>query len=142
MGKKKYIESPDKMWELFESYRKEVKSNPRFKNELDKFGNIVSIPLERPLTVDGFECWCADNSIISDLSQYFANTEQRYSEYVTICTRIRKAVRTDQIEGGMVNQYNASITQRLNNLVEKTEDVTPQQPKTLIIKVKRRDEDN
>jgi hypothetical protein len=37
--------------------------------------------------------------------------------------------------------FNPSITQRLNGLVEKTEDVTPQQPKKLIIKIKK-DEDN
>ena len=76
---------------------------------------------EKPLTIDGFECWCYDNGIISDLSQYFANTEQRYTEYQTICSRIKKAVRTDQIEGGMSGIYNPSITQRLNNLVEKTQ---------------------
>jgi hypothetical protein len=76
---------------------------------------------EKPLTIDGFECWCYDNDIISDLSQYFANTEQRYSDYQTICSRIRKAVRTDQIEGGMAGIYNPSITQRLNGLVEKSE---------------------
>jgi aspartyl/asparaginyl-tRNA synthetase len=29
MGKNKYIESPEKMWELFEAYRQEVKNNPR-----------------------------------------------------------------------------------------------------------------
>lgn len=114
----KYIETPYKMWEYFEAYRNEVKGNPRFKNELDRHGNIVPIPLERPLTIDGFECWCADNDIIQDLSQYFANTEGRYTDYQTICSRIRKAVRDDQITGGMVGQYNASITQRINNLAE------------------------
>jgi hypothetical protein len=30
-------------------------------------------------------------------------------------------IRNDQIDGGMVGQYNSSITQRLNGLVEKTE---------------------
>ena len=29
MGRKKNIETPDKIWELFEAYREEVKSNPR-----------------------------------------------------------------------------------------------------------------
>lgn len=121
MGKRKHIETPEKMWEYFEEYRTNVKSNPRFKNELDKFGNIVPIPLERPLTLEGFECYLNDKGIMSHLSDYFANTEQRYSDYTTICSRVRRAIKNDQIEGGMVNQYNASITQRLNGLTEKQE---------------------
>jgi hypothetical protein len=125
MGKRKYIETPEKMWEYFEEYRTNVKSNPRFKNELDKFGNIVPIPLERPLTLEGFECYLNENGIMSHLSDYFANTDNRYSDYTTICSRVKRAIKDDQITGGMVGQYNASITQRLNNLVEKVQnDVT------------------
>lgn len=130
MGKRKYIETPEKMWEYFESYKKWVKSNPiQVQDYVGKDAEMVYRTKERPLTIDGFECWCYDNEIISDLSQYFANTEQRYTEYQTICSRIRKAVRTDQIEGGMAGIYNPSITQRLNNLTEKTENtIITEQP--------------
>lgn len=122
MAKHKYIETPEKMWEYFEAYAIETKENPRYKIEyVGKEGERVKTPLERPLTIEGFELWMAKNEIIMDLSQYFANTDGRYTEYQTICTRIRKAVRNDQIEGGMVGQYNASITQRLNGLKEQTE---------------------
>jgi hypothetical protein len=122
MGRNKHIETPEKMWEYFLAYKKQVKSNPILVHDfVGKDALDVRKEKERPLTIDGFECWCYDNEIISDLSQYFANTEQRYSEYQTICSRIRKAVRTDQIEGGMSGIYNPSITQRLNNLVEKTQ---------------------
>jgi hypothetical protein len=71
--------------------------------------------------LEGFENWCADAGIIEDLSNYFANTKGNYSDYSTICSRIRRTIRQDQIEGGMVGQYNPSITQRLNNLVERQE---------------------
>ena len=130
MGKKKYIETPEKMWEYFETYKKWVKSNPiQVQDYVGKDAEMVYRTKERPLTIDGFECWCYDNEIISDLSQYFANTEQRYTDYQTICSRIRKAVRTDQIEGGMAGIYNPSITQRLNNLTEKTENtIITEQP--------------
>ena len=122
MGRKKYIETPEKMWELFEAYRKEVKSNPRKKHVfVGKDGVSDYELLERPLTLDGFECYCYDNEIISDLSQYFANTEGRYTDYQTICSRIRKTIKDDQIQGGMVGQYNPSITQRLNGLTDKSE---------------------
>lgn len=122
MAKKKYIETPEKMWELFEAYRKEVKSNPRKKHVfVGKDGVSDYELLERPLTLEGFECYCYDNEIISDLSQYFANTEGRYTDYQTICSRIRKTIKDDQIQGGMVGQYNPSITQRLNGLTDKSE---------------------
>jgi hypothetical protein len=129
MAKHKYIETPEKMWEYFEAYAIETKENPRYKIEyVGKEGERVKTPLERPLTIEGFELWMAKNEIIMDLSQYFANTEGRYTEYQTICNRVRKAVRIDQIEGGMVGQYNASITQRLNGLKEQTENVNIEKP--------------
>ena len=117
----KYIETPERMYELFEEYRNEVKSNPRFKYELNRMGEATAIPLEVPLTLEGFETYVAKLGIINDMSQYFANTEQRYTDYQTICSRIRKEIKADQIAGGMVGQYNASITQRLNGLTEKQE---------------------
>ena len=121
-GHGKYIETPEKMWEHFEAYRSQVKSNPRTKTVFPGKDAIPQHePLERPLTLEGFENWCADAGIIEDLSNYFANTKGNYSDYSTICSRIRRVIRQDQIEGGMVGQYNASITQRLNSLVDKQE---------------------
>lgn len=130
MGKKKYIETPEILWEHFLSYKEFVKSNPIIvKDWVGKDAVDVYREKEKPLTIDGFECWCYDNGIISDLSNYFANSDNRYSDYSTICSRIRKAVRTDQIEGGMAGIYNPSITQRLNNLVERSEtNVKVEQP--------------
>jgi hypothetical protein len=123
MGKVKYIESPDRMWELFLAYKKKVKENPRFKHELDKFGNIVPIPIEMPLTMEGFECFVMDNTNISypDLTEYFEGKNPSYSEYFPIAARIRREFRTDQISGGMGNLYNANLTARLNGLTDKSE---------------------
>lgn len=125
----KYIESPEKLWELFEQYAKEVKENPRIKIEyVGRDGERVMTPLERPLTLEGFECYLYDKDIITTLSNYFANSNNAYSDYSSVCSRIRKVIRTDQIEGGMVGQYNASITQRLNGLKEQTEHTIIEQP--------------
>jgi hypothetical protein len=122
MGKHKYIETPEKMWELFLAYKNEVKSNPRKITDFyGKDGEERIKPLERPLTLEGFENYVSDLDIISDLSNYFANYDNKYAEYLTICSRIRKVIKQDQIEGGMVGQYNASITQRLNGLTDKQE---------------------
>lgn len=129
MAKHKYIETPEKMWELFEQYKQYTKSRPILVQDfVGKDGDEVNRKKERPLTIDGFECWCYDNDIISHLSDYFANSDNKYAEYSTICSRIRKAVRTDQIEGGMSGIYNPSITQRLNGLTDKSEMIVKEQP--------------
>ena len=72
--------------------------------------------------MEGFEDFVAEipNMPLS-LDAYFANREGRYEDYVSICTYIRRQIRNDQINGGMVGIYNTSITQRLNSLVEKQE---------------------
>lgn len=120
MGKKKYIETPEKMWELFEAYRKEVKSNPRKRHVfVGKDGASEEERLERPLTFEGFKNFC--RNIIGEVEQYFTNQDSLYEEYIGICRAIKDEIRQDQIEGGMVGQYNPSITQRLNGLTDKSE---------------------
>jgi hypothetical protein len=127
MAKHKYIETPEKMWELFEAYRKEVKSNPRTKHVfVGKDGNSEFEMLERPLTIEGFRNYA--RGVVGCVNDYFANTDDRYSEYTTICRAINETIRQDQIEGGMVGQYNPSITQRLNNLKEQTENTNIEVP--------------
>lgn len=69
--------------------------------------------------MEGFEVYCFQN--YSDVHHYFDNTDGRYEDYRTICSHIKKVIRQDQIEGGMVGQYNPSITQRLNGLKEQIE---------------------
>ena len=130
MAKHKYIETPDKMWELFEAYRKDIKGNPRLKVEyVGKDGERVNTPLERPLTLEGFSLFCFTNNITSNIHDYFANTRDAYNDYSSVCKRVREAIRQDQIEGGMVGQYNASITQRLNGLADKRETEVKGEPR-------------
>ena len=122
MGKKKYIETPDKMYDLFNEYRNHVKDNPRKKVDFKgKDAERVIYDLEVPLTMEGFENFVFEKGVINDLGDYFSNKNGKYEEYSTICSRIKKIIRQDQIEGGMVNIYNPSITQRLNGLVDKKE---------------------
>lgn len=120
MGKNKYIETPERMWELFDAYVTETKGNPRYIVEYHgKDGDEKNKPLERPLTLEGFKEYGHKNEVT--IQHYFDNPDGRYDEYSVICTRVRESIRRDQIEGGMVGQYNASITQRLNNLTDKSE---------------------
>lgn len=130
----KNIKTPEILWELFIEYRDEVKSNPRKKHVfVGKDGNSDFEQLERPLTMEGFENFCFEKNVINDLGNYFANSNDAYSDYSTICSRIRQNIRQDQIEGGMVGQYNPSITQRLNGLKESQEVEIKQEPRVFNI---------
>ena len=121
MAKKKYIETPEMMRELFEEYKNAVKSNPFLVHDfVGKDGKPVYREKERCLTMEGFEDYVADKGLNQELSHYFSNKDGRYSDYVAICSRIRRSIRKDQIEGGMSGIYNPSITNRLNGLTDNT----------------------
>jgi len=127
VGRPRNLNSPEQLYELFIRYKQDVKANPRIKSVFGgKEFEERAEPLERPLTMEGFEVFCWD--IVGQVEDYFLNRDKRYSEYTAICSRIRKEIREDQITGGMVGQYNASITQRLNNLKEQIEQTNIEQP--------------
>ena len=119
MGKRKYIESPEIMWEHFLSYKKEVKSNPILvKDWVGKDADEVYREKEKPLTFIGFQNYLDDQNIITDVTDYFENKDNRYNDFVRICSRIKRNIQEDQISGGMAGIYNPSITQRLNSLTD------------------------
>lgn len=121
-GRPKMIPTGDDMWQLFMCYKTWAKSNPKLvKDWVGKDADEVFREKERCLSLEEFEDWVADNGGPWSLEHYFANTDNRYQDFITVCARIRRSVRADQITGGMAGIYNASITQRLNNLVERTE---------------------
>lgn len=124
MAKSKYIETPSELWELFCEYKEEVKANPIKKHVfVGKDGDSEKEKRERPLTMEGFENFVADkDGYPNDLGDYLSNKNEAYGEYSTICSRIKRSIRQDQIEGGMAGIYNPSITQRLNGLAEKVEE--------------------
>jgi hypothetical protein len=122
MGRNKAIETPELMLQYFTEYCEYAKSNPiKVHDFVGKDGDEVYRLRERPLTIEGFENYCYNQGVISDLARYFANLDNAYEIFRPICSRIKKTIRQDQIEGGMAGVYNPSITQRLNSLVEKSE---------------------
>jgi hypothetical protein len=122
MPKPKLIETPEKLYSYFEEYKEYIKTNPRTIDKALQSGKIAKETLRVPLTMDGFEVFCYQKGFT--VEHYFRNSNDSYGEYCTICLIIKKEIRQDQIEGGMVGQYNPSITQRLNNLTEKTDITT------------------
>lgn len=110
------------MWQHFSDYKKNVKENPILvKDWVGKDGDKVEREKEKPLTMEGFQNYLDDLNVITDVTDYFENKDNRYKQYIRVCSRIRRNIKQDQIEGGMAGIYNPSITQRLNNLTEKVE---------------------
>lgn len=122
-GRYKLIESPEKMYELFEQYKEETKSNPfKVHDYVGKDGKSVYREKQRCLTYEGFQNFVASiPGMPFQLDDYFYNNKGAYSDFSVVCTRIKREIRQDQIEGGMASIYNPSITQRLNGLVDKVE---------------------
>ena len=124
----KKIKDPKQLEEIFKEYKIYTKTNPRFKYHLNqRTGDMVGEPLEVPYTLEGFEIFCHDKYNFT-AKHYLENTNKAYEDFCTISTRIRKEIRDDQIKGGMVGQYNPSITARLNALKEQIEQTNIEQP--------------
>lgn len=124
MGKNKYIESPQKLWDLFVDYKKHVKTNPIIvKDWVGKDSEQVYREKEKPLTMVGFECFVCENTDISypDLTVYFEGKEPSYKDYFPISSRIKAEILNDQLTGGMVMIYSQSLTARVNNISDKQE---------------------
>lgn len=120
-GRPRKIDSPEDLLELFNTYKKWVKENPRYKYVMNqRTGDMIAEPLECPLTMEGFEVYCFNKFDIW-VEHYIKNTKQAYEEFCSVSTHIKRQIREDQINGGLVGQYNANLTARLNGLTEKTE---------------------
>ena len=122
-------------WKAYKDHLTEESSKWLKIQYVGKEGQRMTDEMKLPYTMDGFEVFCYNN--YGTVEQYFKNKDGYYTDFVPICSHIKKEIRENQITGGMLGIYNPSITQRLNNLVEKVEDVTPQAPMKLIIKVNR-----
>jgi len=120
MSKTKYIETPEKLWELFIMYVANEKNNPMFKVEyVGKDGDQVNTPLQVPITFEGFQCYVADLDIIQDLGDYSNGNNESYAAYRPIITRIRQNCFVQNFKGASVGLFNANIIAKKLGLVEK-----------------------
>ena len=140
-GHGKYIKDPKTILEWFHEYVEWCKNNPiKHEDYVGKDAQRVMREKIRPVTMAGFEVFCYDKGCT--ISNYFDNTNGSYEDYYAICTRIKKAIRQHQLEGGLTGLYNASITQRLNGLTEKQEiqqTGTPESIEVTIMEGKKKD---
>jgi len=147
LGRPKNIESPEILWNHFLDYKELVKKSPIIvKDWVGKDADQVHREKEKPLSFIGFQNYLDDQEVITDVTDYFENKDGRYSDFIRICSRIKRNIQEDQISGGMVGIYNPSITQRLNGLTDNVDLTTKgkeiqQNPTTIQVEITKPLED-
>jgi len=116
------FKTPEELETAFDKYKDNLKEEAKQWLKIQyvgKDGERVADPQKVPYTLEGFKRYCRKN--YGDITEYFLNRDGLYNDFTTICSCIKEEVRENQITGGLLGFYNPSITQRLNNLVEKNE---------------------
>ncbi|WP_343321402.1 terminase small subunit [Sphingobacterium multivorum] len=116
------FKTPEELEAAFELFKEDlIEQGKEWMNVqyVGKDANRVSDPMKVPMTLEGFKRFCRTN--YGDVQNYFDNYDGLYGDFTVICSRIREEIRENQIIGGLLGVYNASITQRLNGLSDKQE---------------------
>ena len=122
MPKPKLMETPERLWSLFEDYVKYESENPMIRRDyVGKDGQPVDTKLVTPIIFEGFECYLSDQGIIEDLGDYSSNKDGRYSEYATIITRIRKNCFNNNFKGAAVKLFDGNLIAKKLGLIAKIE---------------------
>lgn len=133
-GAKKRISNPDSFWARYLEYKAYTNQNPILVHDfVGKDGKPVHKEKQRPLLVEGFEEYVCNYYNIETIQQYMENREGRYSEFVSVISRIRKDIRRDQLEGGLAGIYHPNLTARINGVSDKVEQTVEQNVKLLNI---------
>lgn len=113
VGQPRKIESPEKLWDMFLAYVQKTQENPWLKVEyVGQKAEKVIIPLAKPITMEGFECYLFNEIGVSGIDQYAANRDGRYPEYVSIIKQIRQNCFSQNFEGAAVGAFNANLIAR------------------------------
>lgn len=118
------FKDPKELQQAWEEYKEHLKIEALQWVKIQyvgKEGQRMEDAFKLPYTFDGFNVFCYNKFGV--IRQYFLNQDNLYDDFITICSHIKEEIRANQITGGLLGIYNPSITQRLNSLVEKTENV-------------------
>jgi hypothetical protein len=112
-GGGKYIDTPERLKELFKEYVQHERDNPMYKVEyVGKDGRIEKTPLVTPITFEGFEDYLSERNIIQDLGDYSSNRDGRYSAYTTIITHIQRHCYVHNFKGAAVKLFDPNLIAR------------------------------
>lgn len=122
MAKGKYIETPERLWELFLNYVEHERNSPLYKREyVGKDGEEKDTPLQVPITFEGFECYVSDLDIIQDLGDYSNVKNESYASYRPIITRITKNCFVQNFKGASVGLFNPNLIAKKLGLIDKSQ---------------------
>ena len=125
MPTEKNIKTPERLWELFTEFVEHETQTPwEVQDFVGHTGKEVTKRFQVPIVWEAFECYLADKGVINDLGDYAANTDDRYSEYTTIVTRIRNFIFANNFKGAAVGQFQQNIIARKLGLIDKKGDDT------------------
>jgi len=141
------FKTPDELEHAWKLYKEDllVQATDWLKIQyVGKEGQRMTDAMKLPYTMDGFEVFCYNN--YGCVEQYFKNKDGYYTEFVPICSHIKKEIRSNQITGGLLGVYNPSITQRLNSLQDTTKteligDISVQNPSSISVRIIRNNDE-
>jgi hypothetical protein len=116
------FQDKDSLYKAWEEFKEDLKhqANEWVKVQyVGKDGTREVEPQKVPYTFEGFKRYCRLH--YGEVEQYFTNQDGYYNDFIGICRAIKEEIRENQIIGGLLGFHNPSITQRLNNLVERVE---------------------
>jgi len=124
MHPSRIFKEPKELQQAWEEFKDDVKKQSLEWVKVQYVGKDairVEEPQKVPLTMEGYKRFCRFK--YGEVEQYFTNQDNYYDDFIGICRAIKEEIRENQIIGGLLGFHNPSITQRLNSLVEKTENV-------------------
>lgn len=121
-GRNKIFSSPASLWEASCEYFQWCDSNPWYKFEALKggelAGEIISIPKTRPYTIEGM---CLYLGVSRDTFYSYTHTywEGEGEDFSDIIARIRDLIYTQKFEGAAIGAFNANLISRELGLIER-----------------------
>jgi hypothetical protein len=120
-GRNKKFNKPEALLQACYEYFESCDSNPWYKNEAiksgDMTGTIIQVPTARPYTLRGLYVF-----IGIDRKTWDAYSARK--DFTPITTHVEDIIYTQKFEGAAVGAFNANIIARELGLSEKTEVVT------------------
>lgn len=117
----KYIETPEKLWQLFEQYKEStLKEKINLPISHVKLG-VIYLDFYPPLTEQDFERWLASEGILSQTKDYFTNRDERYSEFVPIVSRIKNEIFSHNFKYASIGAFKENLIARQLGLSDKAE---------------------
>jgi hypothetical protein len=118
-GRELKIKTPAEFLEKAYEYFKWCDENPWSKKEAikggDFAGTIISIPTQRPYTIEGMCVYIGINR------KTFTELYSTRKEFIPVTTHAREVIEANQLEGAIVGVYNPNIIARKLGLADKKE---------------------